>query len=74
MTLSLRNIIPIIKAKWVGTNDTAIIDFISIDSRSLQNGSGTLFFALSGPNHDGHKYIEELIDKGVIYLDRKSVV
>ena len=68
MTLTLRNIIPIIKATWVGNNDEAIIDFISIDSRSLQNGSGTLFFALSGPNHDGHKYIEELIEKGVLYF------
>jgi alanine racemase len=68
MTLTLRNIIPIIKATWVGNNDAAIIDFISIDSRSLQNGSGTLFFALSGPNHDGHKYIEELIEKEVVYF------
>ncbi len=68
MTLTLQNIIPIIKAKWVGKNDDAIIDFISIDSRSLQNGSGTLFFALTGPNHNGHQYIEELIEKGVAYF------
>ena len=68
MILTLRNIIPIIKATWVGNNDVAIIDFISIDSRSLQNGTDTLFFALSGPNHDGHKYIEELIEKGVRYF------
>ena len=49
----------------MGKNDVAIIDSISIDSRSLQNDENTLFFALSGPNHDGHSYIEELIDKGV---------
>ncbi len=49
----------------MGKNDVAIIDSISIDSRSLQNDDNTLFFALSGPNHDGHSYIEELIDKGV---------
>ena len=49
----------------MGKNDVAIIDTISIDSRSLQNGENTLFFALSGPNHDGHSYIAELIDKGV---------
>ena len=65
MTLTIRNIIPIIKANWVGLNDVAIIDSISIDSRSLQNDENTLFFALSGPNHDGHLYIEELIQKGV---------
>lgn len=65
MTLSIRNIIPIIKANWFGNNDISIIDTISIDSRSLQNGENTLFFAISGPNHDGHQYIEELISKGV---------
>ena len=65
MTLTIRNIVPIIKANWIGQNDVAIIDYISIDSRSLQNDENTLFFALSGPNHDGHVYIEELIPKGV---------
>ncbi|WP_233549707.1 bifunctional UDP-N-acetylmuramoyl-tripeptide:D-alanyl-D-alanine ligase/alanine racemase [Flavobacterium sp. 102] len=65
LTLTLRNIIPIIKANWIGQNDVAIIDAISIDSRSLQNGENTLFFAISGPNNDGHSYIEELIEKGV---------
>ncbi|WP_396155889.1 bifunctional UDP-N-acetylmuramoyl-tripeptide:D-alanyl-D-alanine ligase/alanine racemase [Flavobacterium sp.] len=65
MTLTIRNIIPIIKANWIGQNDVAIIDSISIDSRSLQNDENTLFFALLGPNHDGHQYIEELIAKNV---------
>ena len=65
MTLTIPNIIPIIKAQWFGKNDVGIVDYISIDSRSLQNDEGTLFFALSGPNHDGHQYIEELITKNV---------
>jgi alanine racemase len=65
LTLTIRNIIPIIKANWIGQNDVAIIDSISIDSRSLQNDENTLFFALLGPNHDGHQYIEELIAKNV---------
>ena len=68
MTLTLRNIIPIIKANWIGQNDVAVIDAISIDSRSLQNGENTLFFAISGPNNDGHSYIEELIGKGVTHF------
>ena len=37
----------------------------SIDSRTIARGD--LFFALRGPNHDGHDHIEEV-------LDRKSVV
>ena len=43
----------------------AIIDSISIDSRSLQNSSSTLYFALLGPNHDGHHYVAELLEQGV---------
>lgn len=66
MTLSIRNIIPILKAKFVGKNDIAIIDSISIDSRSLQNSSSTLYFALLGPNHDGHQYVAELLEQGVL--------
>ena len=65
MKLPIKNSIPIIKAKWFGDDDTAIIDSICIDSRSLQNDESTLFFAIRGPNHDGHSYIEDLIRKGV---------
>ena len=39
-----------------------------IDSRSLQNGSNTLFFAIKGQNHNAHLYLEELIAKGVRYF------
>jgi alanine racemase len=68
LTLTIRNIIPIIKANWIGQNDVAIIDSMSIDSRSLQNDENTLFFALHGPNHDGHLFLEELIAKGVSHF------
>ena len=34
----------------------------SIDSRSVQPGD--LFFAVRGPRHDGHDYIEAALDKG----------
>ena len=66
MTLSIRNIIPIIKAKFIGINDVSIIDVISIDSRSLQNSESTLFFALIGANNDGHHYVAELLKQGVV--------
>ena len=65
MTLSIRKIIPIIKAEVHGKTSHAEIDSVSIDSRSMQNNENTLFFALKGPNHDAHSYIQELIDKGV---------
>lgn len=65
MILSTQNIAPIINAKWFENSNSFEIDHISIDSRSLQNGAQTLFFALVGPNNNGHIYIEELIQKGV---------
>jgi len=65
LTLSIRNIISILKAEWHGNNDISLIDNISIDSRSLQNDKNTLFFAINGPNHNGHQYIEDLIEKNV---------
>ena len=65
MSLSTQNIAPIINAKWFENSNSIEIDHISIDSRSLQNGKTTLFFALVGPNNNGHVFIEELIQKGV---------
>ena len=65
MNITLKNIIPILHAKWSGTLNDQTIENISIDSRSLQNNEKTLFFALVGPNNDAHIYIEELIEKGV---------
>ena len=65
MTFSIQNIIQHLNAKTSGSFSDFIVENVSIDSRSLQNSSGTLFFALKGSNHDGHDYIESLITKGV---------
>ncbi len=65
MALSIQNIIPKIHAQFSGISPDLVIDNVSIDSRSLQNNSGTLFFALVGPNNDAHIYLQELMDKGV---------
>ena len=68
MTFSIQNIIPKIDATTIGTFDDFIIENISIDSRSMQNNSGTLFFALKGQNHDAHDYIAQLITKDVTHF------
>lgn len=65
MSLDLKNSAVILNAKWLGIHTNTAIENISIDSRSLQNESKTLFFALVGPNNDAHNYIASLIDKGV---------
>lgn len=53
-------------SRFEGIQRDMEIDNVSIDSRSLQNNAGTLFFALSGQNRDGHQYIPALITKGVV--------
>lgn len=64
MTLSLHNIIQILQSNFEG-NQEAVINSVSIDSRSLQNSENTLFFALKGLNYDAHIFVETLIEKGV---------
>lgn len=41
------------------------IDHLTIDSRKTVPGGGSLFVALEGDRHDGHRYIPELIERGV---------
>jgi alanine racemase len=65
MSIRIQNIASILKAKVIGNTDEAVIDTVSIDSRSLQNSTHTLFFALVGPNNDAHSYITDLIATGV---------
>jgi Alr-MurF fusion protein len=65
LSITIKNSISILQAQFHGIEDDMDIDQVSIDSRSLQNNARTLFFALVGPNHDAHNYIEDLITKGV---------
>ncbi|MDV6169220.1 bifunctional UDP-N-acetylmuramoyl-tripeptide:D-alanyl-D-alanine ligase/alanine racemase [Flavobacterium sp. DG1-102-2] len=66
MSIKIQDIIPALHSHFEGIEQNMEIDNVSIDSRSLQNNSGTLFFALGGQNRDGHQYINELINKGVV--------
>ena len=66
MSVHTHNITTALKAAFNGIQPDMEIDNVSIDSRSLQNNSGTLFFALGGQNRDGHQFIPALIAKGVI--------
>ncbi len=65
MSILIKNIIATLGATYLGTHPEAAVDNVSIDSRSLQNSSNSLFFALVGPNNDAHTYIEDLIKAGV---------
>lgn len=65
MSIKIQSIIHAMHSRFEGIAPGVEIDNVSIDSRSLQNNSATLFFALTGQNRDGHQYIPELIGKGV---------
>lgn len=57
-------------AKIIGGADlsglkTAIVEEVSIDTRTIISPSRTLFFALPGEMHDGHQFIVNAHTKGV---------
>lgn len=68
MNFNLQHSIEACQGEYIGNSTDFLVEHISIDSRSMQNGANTLFFALKGQNHDAHHYIEELISKGVRYF------
>lgn len=62
--------------EWLGVaaavpDARAMVTGWSIDSRSLK--AGDLFFALRGPNHDGHAYVRDVLQKGAaaVVVDRE---
>ncbi|MEC5164457.1 alanine racemase [Flavobacterium sp. PL11] len=65
MNHKILNSIQKINAQFINNHFTVALDTVSIDSRSLQNGSETLFFALIGTNIDAHIYVGDLIEVGV---------
>lgn len=64
MSSSIENINKLIKSKLIGGYESNI-DWILTDSRSVCFPEETLFFALKTKRNDGHKYIDELFEKGV---------
>src|SRR5574344_161686 len=64
MSSSIENINKLIKSKLIGGYESNI-DWILTDSRSVCFPEETLFFALTTKRNDGHKYIDELFEKGV---------
>jgi Alr-MurF fusion protein len=63
---SISEVIRIIKGELIHESDTnTTISELAIDSRRLIVPEVSLFFALTSKRNDGHKYIEELYEKGV---------
>ena len=64
MTYSIEKIVTLLGARRYGSH-AGSISFLLTDSRSLSFPEDTLFFALKSKRNDGHKYIEELYNRGV---------
>jgi alanine racemase len=55
----------ILGAARLGTCPDGGVDHLLFDSRRLVNAPRTLFFSLTGPRNDGHRYLGELYAQGV---------
>lgn len=63
---SLSDVAAIVDGQCVGADaGKQMIRFLLIDSRKLFSPKGSLFFALKSKKNDGHRYVEELLQKGV---------
>lgn len=63
MKLSIQEV-----ARMVGASvpkNSGEVETLLTDSRSLENPSGSLFFAIPAKGNDGHRYVEGLYRKGV---------
>ncbi len=65
MKVNAADLQKLLNAQYFGSASDFELQDVSIDSRSLKNTEGVLFFAIQGTFHDAHQFIPELIDRGV---------
>jgi len=58
------DIAKIIKGRLIGPADLLVTEIVT-DSRQLSYTEGIVFIAISGKNHDGHLFIDNLFRKGI---------
>ena len=73
MNYTSSHISKIIKGTIIGKKNDAPIKQLLIDSRQLTSPENTVFFAIGGERHDGHRFIKSLYDRGVrvFIIDKK---
>jgi alanine racemase len=66
MTYSLENIADVISGRMQGAERSDLfISHLLIDSRKLSQPESSLFFAIRGDRHDGHRFIPSLYERGL---------
>ena len=61
---TLKDIALAVSGKLMGNPDVSVSHLI-IDSRSAASPNDSIFFAIQGIHHDGHKFIADLYQKGI---------
>jgi Alr-MurF fusion protein len=64
LNYSVSEITPIVKGTLSG-NKNIIISELLIDSRATSVSSASLFFAINGKQHNGHRFIHDLYHRGI---------
>ncbi len=64
MKISTSDIAGIVGGKLTGKPDLFVTELLT-DSRQSNFSSGLAFFAIRGVNHDGHKFINQLYNRGI---------
>ncbi len=62
---NITSIAKAVKGEFLQLKNDNYIKHLSLDSRKLNDPSNTLFFAIKGPRHDGHAYLESAYETGV---------
>ncbi len=62
---SLQELNEVVEGVFSGVNLNARISRLLLDSRKVAYLEGTLFFAIKGLHHDGHRFIPDLYEKGI---------
>ncbi len=65
MKLTLKELSEALNIQLAGAPDDSLLSRPLTDSRSLLYPEETLFFALTTPSNDGHRYLRELYRRGV---------
>ena len=63
MRWSIEDILEATQGRLLGTDAGQAFDGVAIDSRSIQ--AAELFVAIVGDRHDGHRFIDQVVDLGV---------
>ncbi len=63
--LKINQILDIVAGSLICHSEDSIIEYLLLDSRKVSIPSSSLFFAIQGVHHDGHKFMGELYHKGI---------